>query len=246
MLRKSNPCRPYSSLGLVATISVLIAGLSPIGCVQPASNGSSTPASDNAAGQHDPASSPRVSGGAPPSSATRTPPEPVNTLRQDYANIPIPLRIILDPVTATEAAQLGAENKGQPLQVGFGRAIPAPHQSELLSRLQWTSSPHGGIVSAFTVTSPQAGALRVALAASSLAGGVEIRFFSPSSPTQAFGPFTSKHLLPKPGAGRSSTGQEPFWSPVIQGETVGVEIYLPSADALSSSSLRLLQVSHLS
>ena len=244
MLRKSALYCPYSSLGRAATISILIAGLSLIGCAQPASNGSGMSASDNATGQYGSAAPPRVSGGAPPSSTTRTTPESVNILRQDYTKTPIPLKIILDPVTATEAAQLGAQKKGQALQVGFGRAIPATHQSDLLSRLQWISLAHGALVSAFTVTSPQASALRVALATPSLAEGIEVRFFSLSTPNQTFGPFTRKHLLR--GAGQASTGKEPFWSPVIQGETVGIEIYLPSADALSSSSLRLLQVSHIS
>lgn len=196
-----------------------------------------------------------VAGGASPSNHSPVPQSTASMLKQDYTQTAIPLAITLAPVTATETAQLAEANaatKGQALQVGFGRAIPTADRAEVLFRLAWTQFPNGTLASAFTVTSPQARSVRLGLIAPALAEGVEIRFFRPEGHSgvlnQSFGPFT-KELLPQRASVTSSSRQpedpEQFWSPVVQGDTIGVEVYLPSASALQTSAVHLLQVSHM-
>lgn len=223
-------------------------------CTQPPSPNRSPQPLASERTPHSPASpspSSRVAGGAPPPTQSRVLQSATSRLKQDYTQTAIPLSISLPPVTPTETAQLtqaNAAQKGQALQIGFGRAIPVADRANVLPRLAWTQFPNGTLVSAFSVTSPQARSIRLALIAPTLAEGVELRFFRPEFLDHSFGPFTKELLARQPGAAASSGGPEDpgqFWSPVMQGDAIGVEIYLPSAEALPTSAIRLLQVSHI-
>ena len=148
---------------------------------------------------------------------------------------------------AEHAAWEGRERTG-PLQIGFGREIPAAYQDDLAPRLEWTTLSDGSVVSALSVTSPGARALRVAVYAS-LGPGGELRFFSPGDLGQGFDPLTEQDFPLQ--ASESAAVDDPLppdpplWSPVIEGETVGIEITLPSSQSLSTFSLYVDQVSHL-
>ena len=232
---------------LVVALGMCIGGFSIMACTQP-------PAPNTSPQPTQVAQAPRVAGGAPPPTRSSILQAATSMLKQDYTQTAIPLAITLAPLAATETAQLTetekVTQKSKALQVGFGRDIPATDRANILPRLKWTHFPNGMLVSACTVTSPQARSVRLALVASILAEGVEIRFFRPRSPEQSFGPFTKELLLRQAepdgrnGPGSSKT-QEGFWSPVIEGDSIGVEISLPSAEALQTSSVRLLQVSHM-
>lgn len=169
-------------------------------------------------------------------------------LKRDYTSTPIALQITLPQVTAAEYAELTAQEGNPPLQIGFGRDIPLAYQNDLAARLEWVTLSDGSLVSALRVTSPGARALRIAVSAS-LDAGVELHFFSLADPTQRFGPFTQQDFSPQTpepaGAEASLLLDSPLWSPVIEGETVGVEITLPSPAALSTFSLSVAHVSHL-
>ena len=191
-----------------------------------------------------------VEGAAPPISPKTA--GPILTTLHDTPLAPLPVTITLAPATSTEKSVLQANTPNQPLQVGFGRGIPAAYQGNLRSLLPWTTLTDGRLAATFAITSPQASALRVALAAPSLAEGSQIRFFSLDNPDQIFGPFTNKDFLSQ--AGREPQTQKnsdtpaeaaPFWSPVIEGDTIGAEIVLPAAEALAAFSVHLVQVSHL-
>ena len=97
-------------------------------------------------------------------------------LIQDSASTLIALRIILPEVTNSEQATWTEQREKQPSQIGFGREIPAAYQGGLASRLTWDTLSDGSLVSALSVTSPGASALRVAVYAS-LGSGAELRFF---------------------------------------------------------------------
>ena len=186
-------------------------------------------------------------------------------LIQDSASIPIALRIILPQVTSSEQATWTEQREKQPSQIGFGREIPAAYQDDLAPRLTWDTLSDGSLVSALSVTSPGASALRVAVYAS-LGSGAELRFFSLADSAQHFEPLTEQDFAsqaselpvdpptqhdftPQTGelltADESSVQDLPVWSPVIEGETVGIEITLPSSATLSTFSLSLDQVSHI-
>ena len=147
------------------------------------------------------------------------------------------LRIALPP----EARPLPRSAPGGPLRIGFHRSLPADFQGELAGRLEWTNLSDGGVAGSLTVASPDAAAIRVALSARLPPKG-EIRFFKPDEPRGG----VFRVTVPSDFHTRSDGTLEPLWSPVIEGEAIGVEVTLPSRSALAAFSLRVDKVSHRS
>ena len=192
----------------------------------------------------------RVEGAfGPPETTDDAPPSyHAQQLTQDDTTTPTALSIILPTVTSAEQAEWALRDRTGPLQIGFGREIPAAYQDDLAPRLEWVTRSDGTLVSVVSVTSPGAPALRVAVSAT-LGPGATLRFFSPAEPDQRFDPLTQQDFASQ--TSESSEEHEPqlpdlpVWSPVIDGETVGIEITLPSSPALAAFSLYVDQVSHL-
>ena len=178
------------------------------------------------------------------------------------ATTPTALSMSLPAVTDAERAEWALRDTTGPLQVGFGREIPIAYQDDLAPRLEWVTRSDGSLVSAVRVTSPGAWALRVAVSAI-LGPAATLRFFNPADPDQRFEPVTQQDFT-SPNTDQDTdqntdrdidrdTGSAedlelpdlPVWSPVIAGETVGMEISLPSSQVLSTFSLYVDQVSHL-
>src|SRR5215207_4630043 len=132
-------------------------------------------------------------------------------------------RVVLPP-PVPDKRQVTPAPKGAPQQIGFARTIPPDDAQQVAAaRLRWTSVD-GGTVAAFSIASTGAAALRVSLAFQSLPHGAEIRFFSLGPDERVFGPFTVtdiRSLEAKEGV----SGAGLFWSPVIEGDTAGVEIF---------------------
>ena len=152
------------------------------------------------------------------------------------------LSIVLPCVSEAEKSALeeNEPDRGGPRQIGFGRAVPAEYRGDLAARLDWsaggeTDADGGSVVAALTVTSPGAAALRISLRAK-LAAGATLRFSSLSDPEQQFRPFTHEDF---------GSSADVVWSPVIEGDTVRVDINLPSSEALPTFSLFLDRVSHI-
>lgn len=175
-------------------------------------------------------------------------------LKRDYAQTPFALSITLPEVAqAQQAAQTDAASEPhRPLQIGFGRTMPADYQGNLGPRLTWEPQGDGTVVSAFSVSSPDARALRVAVRAM-LPDGAEVRFFGPGDSRQRFPP-AARRDFPRPSDVISPEAETDafkpptvpaLWSPVVEGDTVGVEISLPSATAATGLSLFIDRVSHL-
>lgn len=127
---------------------------------------------------------------------------------------------------------------GGPLRIGFHRALPARFQGELAGRLEWTNLADGGVVGSLTVASPNAAAIRLALSAQLPPRG-EIRYFKPDELGRRFPVTTARDFHIQPDG-----ELEPLWSPVVEGDAIGVEITLPSRADLAAFSLRLDKVSH--
>lgn len=156
--------------------------------------------------------------------------------RLDYLAVEPGLRIALATPDAGRVAPAPAA--GRPPRIGFHRPLPAGFQGELAGRLDWAELADGGVVGSLTVASPGAVAIRLALLAQ-LPAQAEIRFFNPAEPTRRFRVVTARdfHVLPD--------GElEPLWSPVVEGDALGLEVTLPSRAARVGFSLRLDKVSH--
>ena len=181
-----------------------------------------------------------VDGGAPPATANRNEVAPQSeTLKQDYAQTPIPLEIILPQVTPAETAGVTQQAPAKlPVTVGVGRDVPTEYQEELKAGWHWQDAPDGGQTTVFTVTSPGALSIRIALITADMTEGIELRFFGTASPERVFGPYTVKDLVDDTAGGL-------FWSPVVEGETIGVEIYRPASHLSDDFLIAVPKVSHL-
>ena len=170
-------------------------------------------------------------------------------LKQDYTVTPIPFQIVLDPVSPIEKNAQAIRRKGERLKIGFGRDLPQSYQGDLYPWLSWRELPGYGRVATFSIASPEAKALRVAIKLDRLSEGVEVRFFG-ANDEQVHGPFTAESQRARPLD--EATLREPaqsatdalFWSPVIEGETAGVEIYVPG-DVGHDFAIEAPEIQHL-
>ena len=162
-------------------------------------------------------------------------------LKLDYSITPAPLHIVLPPMGTTEKQRQSDANARTdgPLQIGFERDMPSEYRSDISPQIEWTSLEDGSFVGAVSVTSPNASAMRMVIHAELTAEG-EIRFFG-EYPDQRFPVFTQSdfHLEDD----EDETGV--LWSPTVEGDTIGIEIALPSRKALSTFSLRVGSISHI-
>ena len=221
---------------------------------------------------HTPAHAQRVGSAAGPSAPDEVA-AAQSAPKLDYSQTPVSLQIDL-PAAEAAARQSTTGNGGDwPLRVGAHRALPDEFYGDLSPQLDWEEMGDGSIVSSVTVTSHGASAMRVAVQGE-LPDGGELRFFGAQSSqgsggsgypvidatdfapgtgapeglgASAAGPGTVGNGNALSGLSFSLNGDGPeiLWSPIVQGDTIGVEISLPSADALSAFSFSIEEVSHL-
>jgi hypothetical protein len=170
-------------------------------------------------------------------------------LRQDYLTSGVPLGITLPGVSETERARIPAPDPEGPVRIGFGREIPERYRDHApATGLRWNRTPDGGLATALSVTSPGAQALRIAMAFRRIPDGAEVRFFDWLEPQTVWGPIAREDLAPATSKDRGERGgqrAEPYWSPVMEGDSVGVEIYLPPGTNPEALAFTLEGVSHL-
>ncbi len=160
-------------------------------------------------------------------------------LRQDYRVTPIPFNVRVPAPLPTQRTGTDGCRRG-PAAVGTGQRVPAEHQGPLEGKLSWENAADGGVTAALSITATGAKGLRIALEASLPEGG-EIRFFDPADPEPKFGPLDSEDFSP----GNAEASSRPFWSPTVAGDTIGLEIYLPSPVQQAAVTLQLRRLSVL-
>ena len=171
-----------------------------------------------------------MGGGSPPALDRESVISSASQLKRDYEVTSIPLRILLDEVSETERAAFTTQPKDQPLRVGFARDVPSPYRNDLAPSLVWEQFAGTGRVTAFSITSPEARALRVALQMEGVPDNAEIRFFG-TQDAETFGPVSVASMRQRQTDGVAGSPPSLFWSPVIKGDTIGIEVYLPSPPA---------------
>ena len=221
---------------------------------------------------HAPAQAQRVGSAVNPSASKEASAAP-GTLRLDYSQTPVAVKIALPDADSAIKQSMTQSSGDLPLQIGVHRAISDEFQGDLSPKLDWEQMGDGSIVSSVSVTSPGASAMRMSIEVELPEGG-ELRFFDGQSNTGSdgsgypvIGPID---LVPKNGAPESfaPSAAEPevagagsalsglsfsleeaaadvLWSPAVKGDTIGVEISLPSVDALSGFSFSIGKVSHI-
>jgi lysyl endopeptidase len=126
------------------------------------------------------------------------------------------------------------------LRVGTRRDVAT--ETEFLSgpsRLAWVASPHGGQVTRLSVTSPQAASLRLGLRIRELPAGAELRFTSPGFPGRVVGPVGAEEAM----ATARSLGA--YWTPLTEGDTQLVEIWVPDGGDPASVRIEVDGASHI-
>ena len=178
-----------------------------------------------------PAAGDRIPGTAlPDSEARQTEPK---SLRLKQVASSVALRIEL-PVASVPATR----DKGRgPLRIGFHREVPTAYRGNLLARLDWMPVDKGAWAAAVLVHSPPATSIRVGVRAE-LPPGAELRFFHPNGNGKALAVITRADL--KAAAAQA----EVYWSPSAEGDTIGIEITLPSRTVVDASRLRVEKVAH--
>ena len=135
-----------------------------------------------------------------------------------------------------------------PSKIGFSRKVEALGTSASVSSgLAWTQEADGSSIGHLSIRSPGAKALRVGLHFDQLPEGAELRFhdeglqqIEPVDATQI------RSLLQKNAdSGDHSPEAEVYWSPIIQGEVIGIEVSLPKGMAPDAIAFRIEGISHL-
>lgn len=147
--------------------------------------------------------------------------------------------IRLETLPAADKAQLKHNNSSRQekaTQVGIGRVVPPASAAAVKSAaLGWQTLTTGGQAAAFTVTSPGAVAMRIGLKVTRLPAGAEFRFAGSGNLAEVLGPVSAERSMRNPV----------YWSPVVQGETVTVEVYLPPGTSAGDADFSVSAVSHL-
>jgi hypothetical protein len=141
----------------------------------------------------------------------------------------------LKPALAQNPVADGMVIKRRIRAVGFARATPDGMRLLDMASLPWQPLADGGKAARVSFTSPGAAAIRVGIATTKVDPGVSLRFVGSASPRQVFGPVTAEELL----------ASAVYWSPVLDGETAVIEIYLPRGVDPGAVQMAIPTLSHL-
>jgi len=169
--------------------------------------------------------------------------------------------IVALPVRGRFDESLAESSKEGPQQIGVHRELPNPYRRRLTGAdLAWVTVP-GGRVASIVVRSADARAMRLAITPQRLPVGAEVAFFDADTNALAWGPYDMP-TLSEPSrvarddnsrkrpqsareSGREPSGSVAFWSPVIEGEAVGIEIFVPEGTADRDIVFALPRISHM-
>jgi hypothetical protein len=160
-----------------------------------------------------------------------------------------PQHVRLDHPTPEEIAErLRPAAKGAPLQVGFARDIESTRlESSVSGLLAWERLSGGEQVAALSITSAGAAAVRIGIRPRDLPHGAVLRFLGREAAT-AF-EVTAEEVLEtldrNVAAGNPDIESRTFWSPVIESDTVTLELELPPAADTRAVSIAIPRLSHL-
>lgn len=162
------------------------------------------------------------------------------------ARAPGALPVVLPPLSDSRLAQETApSDKGQPPKIGFPRALPSLKASTALT---WTPLPEGGQVTALSLNSPGAMALRVGLHITHLPKQAQLRVYTQAQRTvqhQFSGAQMLQTLEANLASGDTRDEARTFWTPLVLGDEVTLELELPAGTDPSQVQVALPTLSHL-
>ena len=176
-----------------------------------------------------------VSAQVVPGEASRTPKSAAPAPMLRLAPKAVPGGVKLAPVEDAELIQLRASNRSQVsrkrLAVGIERQIVPTVQGTTVDR--WNAVA-GGFAAQASMTSPEAGALRIGMDLANVPADVEMVFFGSDAPDKLVGPVRVGDI-----ADRTTT----WWSPITDGQTQTVEFF--SRTRAGAMPIRLTGAAHV-
>ena len=163
-------------------------------------------------------------------------------------------RIALAEPSASDRSLLGSKNKsiaatglrgrsvpdkGQPLVIGFPRALPTSDRTILLSDLSWQVTSDGGRIARIEINSPGAAALRVALALGSVHPDLSLKFSGNGAGAEVMGPYPGNVVA------EAADRDGMFWTPVLEGDTAILELAVAAGAGFDGVALVMGPLSHL-
>ena len=135
--------------------------------------------------------------------------------------------------------QDGAKGVLKVQQIGITRSAGSESSAGRLPALQWTTVEDGGTVTRIEVTSPVALGLRVGLKLDAMHPLAQLRFGGSELPV------TISSVLSGAEVSRLADARGVFWTPVTDGETQTIEIYLPPGVATGTVRVHAPELAHL-
>ena len=136
--------------------------------------------------------------------------------------------------------QDNADNKkAKPLQIGIARNTATDALIDRMPALKWQVLSDGSKISRIEVSSPDAYGLRVGVRTSGLQEGSELRFAGSNAPNQVIakvGGVSTKQLIDE---------RNLFWTPMTDGATQIIEVYLPKGSLATPVRMEVIAVSHM-
>ena len=123
-------------------------------------------------------------------------------------------------------------------RVGVARDV-ALESEGAPSPLRWLPASAGGLVARLTLTSPRAAALRIGLAVRALPPGSVLRFSGASGSAPVIGPISGETAV------AVARERGAFWTPLTEGETQVVELWIPAAAQPGEVRVTVLTASHI-
>lgn len=180
----------------------------------------------------------------PPASAQK----PSPNLRSDNLRRKNQKQVKLDRLSDEQLKLKSAQTDRGRTKAGFTRNIPDFQTKEQTqSGLNWEVAPDGGQVSLVSFSSPSALALRLGLKIYNLPNEAELRFFSNQSSQGDVitGEEVMASVRKNLEAGDPEDQARIYWSPVENGETIGVEIYLPPGTYPEGVDISIPEITHI-
>lgn len=155
-------------------------------------------------------------------------------------------RIMLDaPLVKKDAL---SSKPGAPTRIGFTRDLTALSKlAQVSSELRFAPLPEGGLVGRFMVVSPNAAATRLGLVIEALPNAAELRFFSADGKQveRVDGQTINTLIESNRVQGLKDPVARRYWSPVIEGDALGLEVYLPKGVSAEGLRFTAPEIAHL-
>ncbi len=146
-------------------------------------------------------------------------------------------KVVLSPITDSELAGMRQANRRNTkrLVIGVVRAPDAAAALPTARDLAWSAVP-GGFAAQAAVSSPQAGAMRLAIDLANVPVDVEMVFFGSDAPGRLLGPVRVGDVADRAAA---------WWSPLTDGDTQTLEFFAPGERDPASLTLRVSGAAHV-